>query len=217
MQIETPPAVKPYDKPEGERRGLVIVNTGDGKGKSTAAFGLALRAHGRGKAVKIFQFMKEPTARFGEHRAFEQLEAFRPAPGRPKPDEAPSGGSDDAQRRAWGPMIEGLGDGFSWKSQDLEHSAQLARDGWQKAKAAILSGEFFMVVLDEITYPLIYGWLPLDDVLQTLRERPKDGHVVLTGRRCPPEIIELADTVTEMTKVKHAFNAGIPAQRGIED
>jgi len=217
MQIETPPAAKPYEKPEGERRGLVIVNTGDGKGKSTAAFGLALRAHGRGKAVKIFQFMKVPTARFGEHRAFEQLEAFRPAPGCPKPDEAPSGGSDDAQRRAWGPMIEGLGDGFSWKSQDLEHSAQLARDGWQKARAAILGGEFFMVVLDEITYPLIYGWLALDDVLQTLRERPKDVHVVLTGRRCPPEIIELADTVTEMTKVKHAFNAGVPAQRGIED
>ncbi len=189
MQIETPPSVKPYEKAEGERRGLVIVNTGDGKGKSTAAFGLALRAHGRGKAVKIFQFMKVPTARFGEHRMFEQL----------------------------GIPIEGLGDGFSWKSQDLEHSAQLARDGWQKAKAAIMSGELFMVTLDEITYPLIYGWLPLDDVLLTLRERPKHVHVVLTGRRCPLEIIELADTVTEMTKIKHAFNAGIPAQRGIED
>ena len=113
--------------------------------------------------------------------------------------------------------IEGLGDGFSWKSQDLEHSAQLARDGWLKAKAAILGGEFFMVTLDEVTYPLIYGWLPLDDVLQTLRDRPKDVHVVLTGRRCPPEIIELADTVTEMAMVKHAFKAGIPAQRGIED
>lgn len=189
MHIETPPTEKPYDKPEGERRGLVIVNTGDGKGKSTAAFGLALRAHGRGKAVKIYQFMKVPSARFGEHRMFEQL----------------------------GIPIEGLGDGFSWKSQDIEHSAQLARDGWEKAKASILSGELFLVVLDEITYPLIYGWLPLDDVLATLRARPKEVHVVLTGRRCPPEFIELADTVTEMTKIKHAFNAGIPAQRGIED
>jgi cob(I)alamin adenosyltransferase len=113
--------------------------------------------------------------------------------------------------------IEGLGDGFSWKSKDLEHSAQLARDGWEKARAAILSGEYFMVVLDEITYPLIYGWLPLDGVLQTLRERPRDVHVVLTGRRCPEEIIELADTVTEMKMVKHAFKAGVPAQRGIED
>jgi cob(I)alamin adenosyltransferase len=180
MQIETPPSEKPYDKSEGERRGLVIVNTGDGKGKSTAAFG---------KAVKVFQFMKVPSARFGEHRMFEQL----------------------------GIPIQGLGDGFSWKSQDLEHSAQLARNGWEIAKAAIMSGDFFMVTLDEVTYPLIYGWMPLGDVLETLTNRPSHVHVVLTGRRCPPEIIELADTVTEMTMVKHAFKAGIPAQRGIED
>lgn len=189
MQIETPPKEKPYEKPEGERRGLVIVNTGDGKGKSTAAFGLALRAHGRGKAVKIFQFMKVPTARFGEHRMFEQI----------------------------GIPIEGLGDGFSWKSQDLERSAQLARDGWDKAKSAILSGDLFLVVLDEITYPLIYGWLPLPDVLHTLKQRPAHVHVCLTGRRCPEEIVALADTVTAMTMIKHAFKAGIPAQRGIED
>ena len=193
MQIETPPAEKRYDRPEGERRGLVIVNTGDGKGKSTAAFGLALRAFGRqhvhGKQVKIFQFMKVPTARFGEHRMFEQI----------------------------GLPIEGLGDGFSWKSKDLEHSGQLARDGWQKAKAAILDGKHFLVVLDEITYPLIYGWLPLEDVLQTLEQRPRDVHVCLTGRRCPQELIDIADTVTEMTLVKHAFKAGVPAQRGIED
>lgn len=189
MDIEQPPVNYARVTPQAERRGLLIVNTGDGKGKSTAAFGLALRAHGRGKAVKIYQFMKVPTARFGEHRMFEQL----------------------------GISVEGLGDGFSWKSKDLEHSAQLARDGWQKAKAAILSGEFFLVVLDEITYPLIYGWLPLDDVLTTLHARPIDVHVCMTGRRCPPELIELADTVTEMSKIKHAFNAGIPAQRGIED
>ena len=131
MEIEIPPSEKRYEKAEGERRGLIIVNTGDGKGKSTAAFGLALRAHGRGKAVKIYQFMKVPTARFGEHRMFEQL----------------------------GMPVEGLGDGFSWKSRDLEHSAQLALDGWQKAKATILAGEHFLVVLDELTYPLIYGWV----------------------------------------------------------
>ena len=189
MQIESPPSAKPYAKPEGERRGLVIVHTGDGKGKSTAAFGLALRAHGRGKAVKLYQFMKVPSARFGEHRMFEQL----------------------------GIAIEGLGDGFSWKSQDLEHSAQLAREGWQRARADILSGEFFLVVLDEITYPLRYGWLPLEQVLQTLRVRPRQVHVVLTGRRCPAELVALADTVTEMQLVKHAFQAGVPAQRGIED
>jgi cob(I)alamin adenosyltransferase len=189
MQIEKPPTEKPYEKAEGERRGLIIVNTGDGKGKSTAAFGLALRAHGRGKAVKIYQFMKVPTARFGEHRVFEQL----------------------------GLPVEGLGDGFSWKSKDLEHSGQLARDGWLKARNTILTGEHFLVVLDEITYPLIYGWLPLDDVLSTLRDRPQQVHVVLTGRRCPEEIVALADTVTEMKLVKHAFQAGVPAQRGIED
>jgi cob(I)alamin adenosyltransferase len=189
MQIQTPPTEKPYEHAEGERRGLLIINTGDGKGKSTAAFGLALRAKGRGKAVKIYQFMKVPSARFGEHRMFEQI----------------------------GLPVEGLGDGFSWKSKDLEHSAQLARDGWQKARAAIVSGEYFLVVLDEITYPLIYGWLPLDEVLQTLRERPPSVHVVLTGRSCPQELIDLADTVTEMKMIKHAFQAGIPAQRGIED
>ena len=189
MEIEAPPTEKRYEKPEGERRGLVIVNTGDGKGKSTAAFGLALRAHGRGKKVKIYQFMKVPTARFGEHRMFEQL----------------------------GIPIEGLGDGFSWKSQDLERSAELARQGWERARETILGGQHFLVVLDEITYPLIYGWLPLDNVVRTLKERPRDVHVCLTGRRCPPELIEMADTVTEMTLVKHAYKAGIPAQRGIED
>ena len=189
MEIQTPPSEKPYEKPQGERRGLVIVNTGDGKGKSTAAFGLAFRATGRGKPVKVFQFMKVPSARFGEHRLADQV----------------------------GLPVEGLGDGFSWKSRDLEQSAQLARGGWAKAREAILSGEYFLVVLDEVTYPLIYGWLPLQDVLDTLAQRPRDVHVCLTGRRCPQELIDVADTVTEMKLVKHAFKAGVPAQRGIED
>lgn len=189
MQTETPPSDKPYDKPEGERRGLVIVNTGDGKGKSTAAFGLALRAHGRGKAVHIYQFMKVPSARFGEHRAFAQL----------------------------GVPIEGLGDGFSWKSRDLEHSAELARAGWARAEATIRAGAHFLVVLDEITYPLRYGWLELAPVLACLRERPPGVNVLLTGRDAPQELIELADTVTEMALVKHHHQQGVPAQRGIED
>lgn len=188
MDIVTPP-VAPSPRPQGERRGLILVHTGNGKGKSTAAFGLALRAHGRGKAVKIYQFMKVPSARFGEHRLFEQL----------------------------GVPIEGLGDGFSWKSRDLEHSAQLARDGWARAEGAISAGEHFLVVLDEIMYPLRYGWLPLEPVLQALRERPPHVHVVLTGRNAPEELIALADTVTEMALVKHHFQAGVPAQRGIED
>lgn len=193
MQIESPPTEHVRQEPTEERRGLLIINTGDGKGKSTAAFGLALRAHGRrhvhGRDVKIYQFMKVPSARFGEHRMFEQL----------------------------GIPIEGLGDGFSWKSQDLERSAELARQGWERARETILGGQHFLVVLDEITYPLLYGWLPLDNVVRTLKERPLDVHVCLTGRRCPAELIEIADTVTEMTLVKHAYKAGIPAQRGIED
>ena len=189
MNIEQPPVDRQRIVPDGERRGLVLVHTGDGKGKSTAAFGLAIRAHGRGKAVKVYQFMKVPSARFGEHRLFEQI----------------------------GIPIEGLGDGFSWKSKDLEHSAQLARDGWAKAEAIIRAGEHFLVVLDEIMYPLRYGWVPLEPVLQALRERPAHVHVVLTGRNAPEELVELADTVTEMTLVKHHFKAGVPAQRGIED
>jgi len=139
--------------------------------------------------VKIYQFMKVPSARFGEHRVFEQL----------------------------GVPIEGLGDGFSWKSKDLEHSAQLARDGWARAAATITAGEHFLVVLDEITYPLRYGWLDLQSVLDVLRLRPRHVNVVLTGRGAPAELVALADTVTEMTLVKHHYDAGVPAQRGIED
>ena len=189
MEIETPPLQRDTPKAQGERRGLVLVHTGNGKGKTTAAIGIALRAHGRGKTVKVYQFMKVPTARFGEHRLFEQL----------------------------GIPIEGLGDGFSWKSRDLDHSAELAQAGWAKAEATIHAGEHFMVVLDEIMYPLRYGWLPLEPVLACLRERPAHVHVVLTGRNAPAELMELADTVTEMTLIKHHFKAGVPAQRGIED
>lgn len=189
MDIETPPLLRDTPKPQGERRGLVIVHTGHGKGKSTAAFGLALRAYGRGKTVKVYQFMKVPTARFGEHRLFAQL----------------------------GMPIEGLGDGFSWKSRDLEQSAEMARAGWLRAEATVRAGAHFMVVLDEIMYPLRYGWLLLEPVLACLRERPPNVHVVLTGRNAPDELIAAADTVTEMTLIKHHFKAGVPAQRGIED
>lgn len=189
MDIETPPVLRDTPKPQGERRGLIIVHTGAGKGKSTAAFGLALRALGRGKTVKIYQFMKVPSARFGEHRLFERL----------------------------GSPIEGLGDGFSWKSRDLEHSAELAQQGWARAEATLRAGEHFLVVLDEIMYPLRYGWLQLEPLLSCLQARPPHVHVVLTGRKAPAELVELADTVTEMTLVKHHFQAGVPAQRGIED
>lgn len=173
---------------ENPRRGLVLVYTGDGKGKSTAAFGLALRAKGRGLRVRIFQFIKHEGARFGEHRAFALLDV----------------------------PIEGLGDGFTWRSRDLARSKALAQTGWERAREALLSGEYDLVVLDEITYPIRYGWIPLEEVLKALQTRPKGVHVVLTGRGAPEELIALADTVTEMRKVKHAYDQGIPAQRGIE-
>jgi len=188
MKIESPPR-HTGERPTGARRGLLIAHTGDGKGKSTAAFGLAVRAHGRGKRVRIFQFLKATGAQFGEHRAFAAL----------------------------GVPIEGLGDGFSWKSRDLERSASLALAGWQRAAQAIRSGEYFLVVLDELTYPLRYGWIPLQEVLDCLSARPTATTVVVTGRSLPDEIAALADTVTEMRKSKHHYDQGIPAQRGIED
>ncbi len=188
MEIKAPTTEKPYEKPTGERRGLIIVNTGDGKGKTTAALGLALRAHGRGFSVRVFQFMKHESAAFGEHRTFAKL----------------------------GIPIEGLGDGFSWTSKDLEQSAKLAYAGWRRCRESILSGDEFLVVLDEITYPIQFGWIPLEEVLDALRERPSSVTVVLTGRGAPAELIELADTVSEVKMVKHAFEAGVPAQRGIE-
>lgn len=186
--MESPKRVKPYAKPKGERRGLLLVYTGDGKGKSTAAFGLALRAHGRGLRVRVFQFLKHRGARFGEHRALARL----------------------------GIPIEGLGDGFTWKSRDLKVSEAMAQEGWERAREAILSGEWDLVVLDEATYPLRYGWVSLEDFLDVLNHRPSHVHVVVTGRSAPEALLDVADTVTEMRKVKHAFDQGVPAQAGIE-
>lgn len=185
---QNPPTKRKTEKAQGERRGLVIVNTGHGKGKTTAALGLLLRAHGRGLRTRLFQFIKHEGAKFGEHRALSDLEI----------------------------PFAGLGDGFSWRSQDLERSKELAREGWREAKQAILSGDYDLVVLDEVTYPVSWGWIDVGEVVETLQTRPPKMHVVLTGRNAHAEIIEAADTVTEMKKVKHAFDADVPAQRGIE-
>ena len=170
------------------RRGLVIVNTGNGKGKTTAALGLMLRAHGRGLRVKLFQFIKHENAKFGEHRALETL----------------------------GIPFAGLGDGFTWRSKDLDSSADMAAAGWEQAKAAILSGDHDLIVLDEFTYALTYGWVGWPQVQETLDARDAGLHVVITGRGALPELTEYADTVTEMGMVKHAYAAGIGAQAGIE-
>lgn len=170
------------------RRGLLIVNTGKGKGKTTAALGLMLRAHGRGLKVRLFQFLKHEQAKFGEHRALDLL----------------------------GIPYTGLGDGFTWRSRDLENSAALAAHGWERARAAIESGEDDLIVLDEFTYPLKYGWVPWPEVEAVLRARDPKLHVVITGRDALPELVALADTVSEIQPVKHAYAAGIGAQAGIE-
>lgn len=171
------------------RRGLVIVHTGDGKGKSTAAYGLALRAFGRGKTVKIFQFAKAKSARVGEYRAFEKL----------------------------GVPFDVLGGGFDWECRDDEHCAQVAGESWARAEAALSSDGFFMVVLDDIMLALRQGWVPLDRLLLVLHQRPASMHVVLTGRNAPQDLLDMADTVTRMALSKHHHMAGVPAQRGIED
>lgn len=180
-----------YRKKEGiskGRRGLVIVNTGNGKGKTTAALGLMMRAHGRGLRVKMFQFLKHDTAKFGEHRTLDALEV----------------------------PYQGLGDGWTWRSKDLENSAELAAHGWSLARHAIESGEYDLLVLDEFTYPLKYGWVAWSEVEAVLRSRDPNLHVVITGRGALPELIELADTVSSMTPVKHAYEQGIGGQLGIE-
>ena len=180
-----------HQKPEGVsrgRRGLLMVNTGHGKGKTTAALGLMMRAHGRGLKVRMFQFLKHESARFGEHRVLDVL----------------------------GLPHEGLGDGFTWRSKDLENSAAMAAQGWSLARAAIEGGEYDLVVLDEFTYALSYGWVPWPEVSAVLQARDPRMHVVITGRDALSELVGLADTVSEVWAVKHAYAAGIGAQPGIE-
>lgn len=183
--MNTPQSVK------GPRinKGLVIVNTGDGKGKTTAAFGVLFRAWGRGMKVRMFQFIKHSGGRYGEIRAAEKV----------------------------GIPVTALGDGFTWLSKDIERSKSLAVEQWENAKAAILAGEEDVIALDEFTYPLSYGWVPVDDVLETLRARREMLHVIITGRNAPQELIDFADLVTEMRVVKHPYaDQGIKAQPGIE-
>jgi cob(I)alamin adenosyltransferase len=187
-EIREPPARRSTRKATGQRRGLLIVYTGHGKGKTSAALGLMVRAHGRGLRTRLFQFIKHSGARFGEHRSLEAL----------------------------GIPFQGLGDGFSWRSTDLEKSRAIAVEGWREAREAILAGDCDLMVLDEITYPIRWGWIAVDEVLAALGARGERMHVVLTGRDAHESLVEAADTVTEMRKVKHAFDANVPAQRGIE-
>jgi len=195
MSSAEPPS-PPVDEPPTEdprprlraARSLVIVNTGDGKGKSTAAFGIVLRALARDWRVAVVQFLKSGDWHTGEEQIARQL------------------GVD------W----RAIGEGFTWVSADLSEDEAVARRAWDEAATLIRAGEHRLVVLDEITYPLNWGWLDLDETLATIRDRPADVNVVATGRDAPDALIELADTVTEMRNIKHAYDRGIAAKKGID-
>lgn len=167
---------------------IVIVNTGDGKGKSTAAFGTLIRAIARGWRTGVVQFIKSGDWRVGEEKVLTEL------------------GCD------W----RSIGDGFSWDSEDLERSAGISREAWAEAKRRLASGDYQLLVLDEITYPVNWGWIDEDDVVAAIRDRAPETNVVLTGRDASEALIGVANTVTEMRNVKHAYDEGILAKRGID-
>jgi cob(I)alamin adenosyltransferase len=184
---QTPPT-EPPRRGTVKASSLVLVNTGYGKGKSTAAFGTAIRAIARGWRVAVVQFLKSGEWSVGEEKVGRQV------------------GID------WWAM----GDGFTWDSKDMDESEAIARAGWDHARSLIESGEYGLIVLDEVTYPVNWGWVDIDEVISVLRQRPENVNVILTGRDAPGALIEIADTVTEMRKVKHAYDAGVMARRGID-
>ena len=171
------------------KRGLVIVYTGNGKGKTTAALGVLLRAWGRGMRVVMFQFIKARTGKWGEVQAAQRI----------------------------GVTIVPLGDGFTWESDNIEKDRALAAAGWAQCAEHLRDPACDVVILDELTYPLIYGWLPVETVLDALKARPPKQHVIITGRDAPDALIDHADLVTEMREVKHPYRLqGMTAQKGID-
>jgi len=181
-------------------RPLLIVHTGEMKGKSTAAFGLALRGWNQGWDVGVYQFVKSAKWKVGEEEAFRALGRLHEQTG--------EGGAVVWQK---------MGAGWSWiqRGPDEDH-AQNARDGWEQIKRDLAGERFGVYVLDEFTYPMKWGWIDVDDVVTALRDRPGHQHVIITGRNAAPELIAAADLVVEMTKVKHPMDAGQKGQRGIE-
>ncbi|HUZ43077.1 MAG TPA: cob(I)yrinic acid a,c-diamide adenosyltransferase [Acidimicrobiales bacterium] len=167
---------------------IVLINTGHGKGKSSAAFGVMGRAWARGWKVGVVQFIKGGNWKTGERKLADHLDV------------------------EW----HTLGDGFTWESQDLDETAAKGRHAWAVAAAMLASGDYQLLVFDELTYAITYGWVPVGDVVAALRSRSPKTNVVITGRNAPDELIEAADTVTEMRKVKHAYDQGIRAIKGIE-
>ena len=171
------------------RHGLVIINTGNGKGKTTAMLGTLLRAWGRQMRLCVIQFIKAETGNWGEIRAAKKLDI------------------------EW----HALGDGFTWTSKDIQASGNKARQAWELAKEKIASGTYDVIALDEMTYGFHYGWLDVNDVVAWLRaHKPAELHLIVTGRDAPPELVEYAVLVTEMREIKHPYTKGILAQAGVE-
>lgn len=176
-------------------RPLTIVHTGAGKGKSTAAFGLALRAWNQGWPVGVFQFVKSAKWKVGEERALRVL-----------------GASGEGGTVAWHKM----GEGWSWVQRSLDSSEDAAREGWEQVKRDLAAQTYRLYVLDEFAYPMHWGWIDTAEVVAVLRERPGTQHVVVTGRNAPQQLLDAADLVTEMGKVKHPMDSGQKGQKGIE-
>ncbi|MDE9365233.1 cob(I)yrinic acid a,c-diamide adenosyltransferase [Luteipulveratus sp. YIM 133132] len=198
------PTVVPDDQlttRQRRNRPLVMVHTGDGKGKSTAAFGLALRGWNQGWSIGVFQFVKSAKWRIGEQAVLERLGALHEQEGVGGPVE-------------WHKM----GSGWSWsrKAGSEDEHAAAAAEGWAEIKRRLAAETHTLYVLDEFTYPIHWGWVDAEDVASTLADRPGQQHVVITGRRAHPRLLEVADLVTEMTKVRHPMDAGQKGQRGIE-
>lgn len=198
------PATVPDDRlttRQRRNRPLLMVHTGDGKGKSTAAFGLALRGWNQGFRIGVFQFVKSAKWRIGEQTVLERLGALHEQTGEGGPVE-------------WHKM----GAGWSWSRKagtEADHAAAAA-EGWREIQRRLAAEAHDLYVLDEFTYPMAWGWVDVDDVVATLAHRPGRQHVVITGRRADPRLTEIADLVTEMTKIKHPMDAGQKGQRGIE-
>jgi cob(I)alamin adenosyltransferase len=198
------PAVVPEDgltTRQRRNRPLLVIHTGDGKGKSTAAFGLALRGWNQGWRIGVFQFVKSAKWRIGEQTVLERLGQLH--------DETGEGGPVEWHK---------MGSGWSWsrKQGDEEDHQAAAVEGWQEIKRRLAAQTHDLLILDEFSYPINWGWVDVDDVVQTLAARPGFQHVVVTGRRADPKLIEAADLVTEMGKVKHPMDAGQKGQKGIE-
>jgi cob(I)alamin adenosyltransferase len=183
-----PPTEDPRPDRMRTASSVVIVNTGDGKGKSTAAFGVIMRAVARHWSIAVVQFLKSGDWHVGEEETATSL----------------------------GVEWWALGEGFTWDSENLSEDEAKARAAWDHAATIIRAGEHQLVVLDEITYPMTWRWIDTHDVVETIRTRPSRVNIIATGRDAPAALLDVADTVTEMRNVKHAYDSGIVAKKGID-